>query len=923
MFSEYHNEDRYTLLSKAAEGALRRGLGKLCGVILLSGIAICWLSLLSWSVSDPSLTHATRAAAANLLGYPGAVVSDLMLQTFGIVSSVLLLAPMLWALELTQNCYVARPRWKILSFAASLVLLAGAFSIIPKFLFWPLNHGYGGIAGDGVAAVAIWGFRQAAADFADAISFVVLLGFGMFFVFASVGVSVARMREIVAAAVSEAKRPARRRHGGASPIQKAENRQEPWFPPLNKTGSRAPSRQRPAVRDEQLPDEGSAPRWRQGSLSERHWREPHFEATSDFSARETERPLQRNGEPRSDEAPLAANEPSPGPSARREGGSKTPDFVPTFDDEEDRYEPRGEDFDAMTDAECKRMAERFRPVARMGNRSAMREILHNATFGLVERGETGTVIRQHEELREPLEDADNSDAKAADRVTPVDQTGQQCAPESHVAEQADGGDREDAFDAFDKPAEEVDSDAASNPQTGREQSSPIRPPQGTVRKAGGYCRPSLNLLKGSSTARPGPELTEAVLRGTSRLLEDVLERFGVKGTIEQVRPGPVVTTYEVQLDKGTNPMRVVGLADDIGRAMRAGSVRVGVMPLAGGAGVVIETANVHRYRVSLRELLSGETYRSFGGHVPVALGQSTGGQSVIADLAALGNILIAGRESTGKSTLLRSMVLSLVYRSSPDDCRLVLFDPKLLEFGAFNGAPHLLCPVLSENEKMLSALEWVVGELDERLQRMARLGVGSLEIFNNRVRNARKRGEMIARNVQTGFCKRTDKPIYEFEQMEFEPMPHIFVAIDELSSLMSIAPRECERALLRIAEKGGGVGIHLAAGTKTTSGLCLTEKVKAAMRSAVSFKLGSKIDSRIVIGEPGAEQLLEHGDAILSAGSGRKMRIHTPFVLQEEVDAVTAALRAGGPSRYAPGLMARLQEAVEPYPEALAASPGK
>jgi len=414
-----------------------------------------------------------------------------------------------------------------------------------------------------------------------------------------------------------------------------------------------------------------------------------------------------------------------------------------------------------------------------------------------------------------------------------------------------------------------------------------------------------------------------VLRGTARLLEDVLERFGVKGEIREIRPGPVVTVFEVHLEKGSNPLRAVGLADDIGRAMNAGSVRVAVLPAPTGAGVAIEIPNVHRHRASLRDLLSGESYRSFGGSLPVALGRSTGGLPIVADLALLSNVLIAGRENSGKSTCLRSMLLSLVFRHGADDCRLVLFDPKFLEFGSFNGIPQLLCPVLSEVEKMMAALDWIVDEMDERAKRMAKLTARSVEIFNNRVRNARKRGEMIARTVHTGFCERTGQPIYEHEQMEFEPMPHIVVAIDELSVLMGAAPRECEAALVRIAEKGRGVGVHLVAATKTTTGLCLSEKIRASMASAIAFRLGSKVDSRLVLGEQGAEQLLDQGDAILVTGPGRTSRLHTPFVSSEEVEAVAAHLRAGGPSRYASSLMTTLQEVCEPFEIALAATPAE
>lgn len=919
MSSEYHNEDRYCLLSKTVEGALRRGFGRFSGVVLLIGVTACWLSVLSWSVTDPSLTHATREAAQNLLGYPGAVVSDLMLQTFGITSAVLLLAPMFWGLELSLKGSVAGLRWKVLSFAASLLLLAGAFSIIPKFLAWPLNHGFGGIAGDGIAAVAIWGAGQVAQDFAKGLGLAALFAAGMFFALASTGVSAAGMWEAVSEVLSGVKQPTRRRRSAQGP-RKGRLRKDHWFPALNAGNSQMQVRRDVSLDDARHSGEPAFPRWRQEPPGERHWGEPAIEDLPDLGSGGvlSRQPVQagqlvRDEKERHAEACPTSRQP-------QSMHDQLTGFASDVDEGEEGFADLDSDFDANLDRDCRAMAKRFQPKIRSGHRTVMREILRNATLGLAGRGE-----REHEAAsvrqQAPLSIGEtgmlpaNCDEPESEPIAEV------AAPIAAAVEESQGpvGKREEH--AGEEPI--VDHAAgvelADLPEL--ETCSPERTPKGTVRKPGGYCRPSLILLKSAPAARPSPELTEAVLRGTARLLEDVLERFGVKGAISEVRPGPVVTVYEVQLAKGSNPMRVVGLADDIGRAMSAGSVRVAAMPLAGGDGVVVEMANVHRRRASLRDLLSGEAYRSFGGNMPVALGYSTGGQPVVADLGLLGNVLIAGRESTGKSSLLRSMVMSLVYRSSPEDCRLMLFDPKLLEFGQFNGAPHLICPVLSDTEKMIAALEWVTVEIDERAQRMARLQARSLEIFNNRVRNARKRGEMIARSVPTGWCERTGKQLFEHEQIEFEPMPQIFLAIDELCVLMSAAPHQCEQALVKIAKKGRAVGIHLAAGTKTTSGLCLTERVRSAVGTSVAFKLGSKVDSRLVVGEPGAEQLLEQGDAILSVGHGRRMRIHTPLVSQEEVEAVAGALRAGGPSRFAPSLMAKLEEAVEPCSEQMAASP--
>lgn len=948
MLSEYQNEDRYTLLPRAVEGVLRRGFGRIFGAALLAAIAVSWLSLVTWSVTDPSLTHATREAATNLLGYPGAVISDLMLQTFGLASALLLLAPMFWGLELVTSGAVSGSRWKVLSYAASVLSLAGALSIVPKFIAWPLNHGYGGIVGDGIAAVAKWGFAQALPDYAGLLGFVALLACGAFFTLASLGVDVEGMRKFVKGAASQAKRSAERQR---SRFQSSDDA-GPFEPKLpthqdRNAGSRAAPRAEPdnnASRHSgprRYPEPSPGLRLPQGPASERHWREPAGVEGNDFrhigsdgfeAARRgttAHRETKRAREP----------EPEPEPSAASNKDHREQDFVPAFGPDDDEIDHRGIEFDSDTDADSFRIAKRFAPRSPSDKGTGIRNVLRAAALQLIDPDDGPAAASERKlpadaaavVVSEPTEyeRAPHHGAPAAEErpAEPIGDTGgiaNVAEPRMRIAPQSAPGPQVRGDSASDAAARSQQRPQPKSHQQGvprKDASSQSGPLNALPRNANGYRRPSLNLLQSSPAARPGPEMTQAVLRGTARLLEDVLERFGVNGEICDIRPGPVVTAYEVHLEKGTNPLRAVGLADDIGRAMNAGSVRVAVLPAPTGAGIVIEIPNVHRHRASLRDLLSGESYRSFGGSLPVALGLSTGGQPIVADLAQLSNLLIAGRENSGKSTCLRSMLLSLIFRNSAEDCRFVLFDPKLLEFGCFNGVAQLLCPVLSETEKMMAALDWIVEEMDERAKRMAKLSARSLEIFNNRVRNAKKRGEMIARTVRTGFCERTGQPIYEHEQMEFEPMPHIVVAIDELSELMSAAPRECEAALLRIAEKGRGVGVHLVAATKTTTGLCLSEKIRVAMASAIAFKLGSKVDSRLVLGEQGAEQLLDQGDAILATGPGRTTRLHTPFVSQDEVEAVAASLRAGGPSRYAPSLMARLQDACEPYSVALAAEP--
>lgn len=940
MYSENQHDDGYTLLSKAVEGSLRRGFGRLSGIALLLGVAVCWMSLLTWSVTDPSLTHATSGPVGNVLGYPGAAVSDLMLQTLGVVSAILLLAPMFWGLELTANGSVSSPRWRLLSYAASVLSLAGAMSIVPKLVSWPLNHGFGGVAGDGVEAVAMFAAGHAVGGFAALISFIVLLGCGIFFGIASLGIHVAEMRRGALRIWERSRnRPVRSKGRQRKPKSAVVRNDPQLWPELHQDPGRGSI-------------ERTEPKFSQTQLSERHWQEQRLEDSKDFRSFEYARRVGEEAvEPLPDRKGTARNHEAGAERHSQVAGKRgTPDFVPAFDadfDDEDRW---GEELDSASERDIANIAIRFAPNGPDGRpvaKSASVERVHE------QQSVQKQPVRKSAPSHASISGGVKTDAPAAPQMPPPVSTSQfsyaemRCSapkkagagrknqkakqpdlPEIPVPVPEAREDSEPQIDLLpeqnDVRAEKVETPDVAGKVEGGKSSGPL---VSKPRRSAGYYRPSLNLLTSSAPARPGPEMTQAVLRGTARLLEDVLERFGVKGTIAEIRPGPVVTVYDVHLEKGSNPMRVVGLADDIGRSMNAGAARVAVADAPTGAGVIIELPNVHRHQVQLRDLLSSEAYRACGGHLPAALGLATGGDQIVADLGVLGNVLVAGKEKAGKTTLLRSLLLSLIYRSSPDDCRMIVFDPKFLEFGSFNGVPHLLCPVVSEAEKMVAALEWLVGELDERVQRMATLRVQTVSLFNNRVRNAKKRGEMIARTVNTGYCERTGKPVYEHEQIEFEPMPHIVVVIDELSDLMSVAPRQCEAALLRIAEKGRGVGVHLVAATKTTNGLCLTETVRSAMSSSVAFKLGSKVDSRLVIGEQGAEQLLDQGDAILSTPTGgsshHRRRIHTSVVTRDEANGVAEVLRKGASSRYAPSLMARLQEVFDPYPEAMAASVAK
>ena len=415
-----------------------------------------------------------------------------------------------------------------------------------------------------------------------------------------------------------------------------------------------------------------------------------------------------------------------------------------------------------------------------------------------------------------------------------------------------------------------------------------------------YRRPSLNILKRPAGVKPAPEFAQTALRGVARLLEDVLLDFGVKGQIHSIKPGPVVTLYELEPARGLKASRIIGLADDIARSMSATSARVAAVP---GRNVIgIELPNMRRETVYLRELLEADAYKSMAGTLPLVLGKSIGGEPVIADLARMPHLLVAGTTGSGKSVGLNAMILSLLYKLGPEHCRFIMIDPKMLELSVYNGIPHLLTPVITDPQRAVAALNWVVREMEERYKRMAQLAVRNIDVFNNRVRHADKAGEPLSRTVQTGFDQRTGQAIYEKEMLTLEPIPYIVVVVDEMADLMLTAGKDIEGAVQRLAQMARAAGIHLIMATQRPSVDVITGTIKANFPTRASFKVTSKIDSRTILGEQGAEQLLGAGDMLFAVGAGQIVRVHGPFVSDEEVEQVASYLRSLGEPNYVQGL---------------------
>ncbi len=390
--------------------------------------------------------------------------------------------------------------------------------------------------------------------------------------------------------------------------------------------------------------------------------------------------------------------------------------------------------------------------------------------------------------------------------------------------------------------------------------------------------------------------SDEALEKNARMLESVLSDFGVRGVINAVRPGPVVTMYELEPAAGIKASRVIGLADDIARSMSAVSARVAVVP---GRNVIgIELPNRRRETVYLRELLAASDYENPGSALTLALGKNIAGAPVFADLARMPHLLIAGTTGSGKSVGINTMILSLLYRLRPEQCRCIMIDPKMLELSIYEGIPHLLAPVVTEPKKAIVALKWAVREMEDRYRKMAKLGVRNISGFNERVEKAAAKGEQLKRTVQTGFDRETGEPIYEEERLDLAPLPFIVVIIDEMADLMIVAGKEIESLVQRLAQMARAAGIHVIMATQRPSVDVITGTIKANFPTRISFQVTSKIDSRTILGEQGGEQLLGQGDMLFMAGGGRIQRIHGPFVSDGEVEEVVRHLKSQGHPEY-------------------------
>jgi DNA segregation ATPase FtsK/SpoIIIE, S-DNA-T family len=704
-------------------GLLRQRVFEASGIALIALAALMAVALATWSVQDPSLSHATDGPVRNYLGTPGAIGADLVMQLFGLASTVFLLPIAVWGWRIATHRPFDREWMRLAFWLGSSVLAAGFASCLPKSQHWPLPSGLGGVIGDAMLYLPTLALGS--------------MSSGETLVAASIFALCALVTVTIAAGFGY--------HDPSAPV----------------------------VLDE---------KW-----------------------------------------------------AREAAG-------PEDDDEERTSISLGRLVHALLAIKARFVRLVTRRSALLAKKPALRKV-------------------------------------PAPSVSPRDRI------DPRIAEAAEEDQSDDEEEEDDSPSSVSIAPAARKPAAKK----PAR------RSGSGYQLPELSLL---SASRPSDRFapSQESIQETAQSLESVLQDFGVRGQIINARPGPVVTLYELEPAPGIKSSRVIGLSDDIARSMSALSARVAVV--SGRNAIGIELPNEKREKVYFRDLLDTDDYHGTAARLPLCLGKTIGGESVIVDLARMPHLLIAGTTGSGKSVAINTMILSLLYRLSPDQCRLIMVDPKMLELSVYDGIPHLLTPVVTDPRKAVVALKWAVREMEERYKKMSKLGVRNIDGFNARLAEARAKGETLSRTVHTGYDKESGEAIYEKEELDLEPLPYIVVIVDEMADLMMVAGKDIEGAVQRLAQMARAAGIHCVLATQRPSVDVITGTIKANFPTRISFQVTSKIDSRTILGEQGAEQLLGQGDMLYMAGGGRISRVHGPFVSDEEVEKVVRHLKSQGTPQY-------------------------
>jgi S-DNA-T family DNA segregation ATPase FtsK/SpoIIIE len=740
---------------------VKRNLGALTGLALLSLAAAVAASLATWTADDPSLSHATDYNAHNFLGMVGAIVSDVFMQFFGLASIVVLVPPVVWAWRLVFAVPTRFNRIALLTWVGGALVASTALATLPVTESWALPTGLGGVSGDLLLRVPGY-FGVASSGLAAAVLCIVLSLLALAFVLHACGLAFRRSPEAIAA------------------------------------GKARRAERRAAAEEDEGEGEDEGDEEETGRMALFLGAAAHFGLRLGGVARRMAMYLARTRPDRLARHALAR---------------------------------------ALSD-------ERPLPIGADGRVEPM--------FG----GEPG----DWDENDEPEED--DGDEEVEDEPAPKGKAKRVTEP-------------------------------SARPRAGKRGA---REAQGSLLAEEGFELPPLHLLAEPKGVDKKAAVNHSALEQNARLLEGVLDDFGVRGEIINVRPGPVVTLYELEPAPGIKSARVIGLADDIARSMSAIACRVAVIP--GKNAIGIELPNARRETVYLRELLASEDFEGTKSRLALCLGKTIGGEPVIADLARMPHLLVAGTTGSGKSVSINTMILSLLYRHTPEQCRMIMIDPKMLELSIYDGIPHLLTPVVTDPKQAVIALKWTVREMEDRYRKMSKLGVRNIDGYNARLAQARSKDETLTRTIQTGFDPHTGEAIYEQEELSLDPMPYIVVIIDEMADLMMVAGKDIEGAVQRLAQMARAAGIHVVMATQRPSVDVITGTIKANFPTRVSFQVTSKIDSRTILGEQGAEQLLGQGDMLYMMGGGRITRVHGPFVSDQEVEEVVSHLKSQGTPDY-------------------------
>ncbi|ACI91501.1 DNA translocase FtsK [Afipia carboxidovorans OM5] len=714
-------------LSDPIREMLMRRLRELIGLAIIIFAGAAAAALMTWSVQDPSLSHATSGPIRNLLGWPGAIGSDLLMQILGLGTIMLILPVAVWGWRLLTHRPFDREAMRLGCWILCAVLASGFASCWPHSLAWPLPTGLGGVVGDAIVRVPAVVFGPP--------GLLYRLGLGLL-----LGIGV-----VVTCAFA----------GG-------------------------------------------------------------------YGAREAD----------------------------------PDDEIAAIDDDEEAFEE---------DTSPGLLSLGFLMHAAISTKARIGRALR-ALFALA--------VGRNESRRAAFERTEPTLHGRSPSLVPQDED-------------------EELYD--EESEEEEDEDEEEDEEEERAPARRKRAAKPSSRKSTTFVMPPISVLA-TPKASDRHTLSKDELEENSRSLEGVLQDFGVRGEIVKANPGPVVTLYELEPAPGIKSSRVIGLSDDIARSMSAISARVAVV--AGRNAIGIELPNAKREKVYLRELLTAKEATESNAKLPLCLGKTIGGDPVIIDLARTPHMLIAGTTGSGKSVAINTMILSLLYRLRPDQCRLIMVDPKMLELSVYDGIPHLLTPVVTDPKKAVVALKWAVREMEQRYKNMAKLGVRNIDGYNARVAEAKAKGEELTRTVHTGFDKETGKAIYEEEKLELEPLPYIVIIVDEMADLMMVAGKDIEGAVQRLAQMARAAGLHVILATQRPSVDVITGTIKANFPTRISFQVTSKIDSRTILGEMGAEQLLGQGDMLYMAGGGRISRVHGPFVSDEEVEKIVRHLKTQGSPEY-------------------------